>query len=428
MSFLTIRRLEGWISCVNCGHRYGSFLSACPRCGRSNTYEPPVQTSDSGRGRKIGVIAVIAVVAIIIFALLPVSQIFSTVERLVPDSGSGDAKRDSESDRTAPHPDANPDTGQTSQVTQTESSSGIEGGRIAPPVLSSSLDIDELREYALSKVNKDRADFGLPPVALSENQAAQVHAQDVLSTRKISHWMTNGEKPHMTYTRFGGSGSVAQNVATSGYDEEDANTCRVGIARCTPVNPVDAIDRVQYSMMYDDAHADWGHRDNIIDKHHTHVSLGIAYDDYFFAFVQNFENNYVDWEMPITYDASAGDVSMRGTLLEGVTVSSINIFYDPLPSEQVYAQHRDDSFYDLGQFAAIVVEPPPPGAYYEETDEFVLVTGEEWRIDDQNCDISFSVDRVYERFGEGAYTVVMWAEKGDDAVAITTTSFVRWTG
>jgi len=60
---------------------------------------------------------------------------------------------------------------------------------------------EELVQRALDLINKDRADFGLPPVELSSNQAAQAHAEDVFSTKKISHWMTNGEKPYMTYTR-----------------------------------------------------------------------------------------------------------------------------------------------------------------------------------------------------------------------------------
>jgi uncharacterized protein YkwD len=392
-------------------------LSACPRCGQSNNYEHSVQTSDSGRGRKIGIIAVIAVVAIVIFALLPVSQIFSTIERLVPDSQSGG--------NGAQTSDSSLDSRQTTPVTQTEPpESSTDVRRNVAPVLSSSLDIDELREYALFKVNKDRADFGLPPVALSDNQAAQVHAEDVLKTRTISHWMTNGEKPYMTYSRYDGSGSVAQNVATSGYTLDSANSCRAGLTRCTPVNPVHAIDRAQYTMMYDDAHANWGHRDNILDRHHTHVSFGIAYDDYYFAFVQNFENNYVDWTQRMTYDENLRSVSMKGALAESVKLSGINIFYDPLPTPTLYDEHKNDEYYKMGDFTALVVKPPPLGAYYDDPKEYLLIIADRWSINNQSFDVQFSTAKMQEKHGNGVYTVVLWVSSGGDIQATSTAIFM----
>jgi hypothetical protein len=45
--------------------------------------------------------------------------------------------------------------------------------------------------------------------------------------------------------------------------------------------------------------ASWSHRNNILHKHHTHVSIGLAYDKYSFVFVQNFENNYVEFDRPM---------------------------------------------------------------------------------------------------------------------------------
>jgi uncharacterized protein YkwD len=79
---------------------------------------------------------------------------------------------------------------------------------------------EELVQHVLNRINKDRADFGLLPVELSSNQAAQIHAEDVFGTRQISHWMTNGEKPYMTYTQYDGEGSVQQNVAIAGFSPE----------------------------------------------------------------------------------------------------------------------------------------------------------------------------------------------------------------
>jgi len=293
---------------------------------------------------------------------------------------------------------------------------------IEPPdtVVTTALsEIDELKMYALKKVNDDRADFGLAPVELSDNQAAQVHAEDVFMTQTISHWMTNGEKPYMTYSRYGGLGDVAQNVSVQGYYQDDIVACKAGLALCTPIDPRENIDIAEYGMMYDDAHSNWGHRDNILDRNHTHVSFGIAYDDYYFAFVQNFENQYVEWIQPVTYDQDSRSVSMSGTLAEGVALAGINISYDPSPTPTTYEEHKNDEAYGLGELVAVVVEPPPPGAYYEDTEDHVLVIADKWQIVNQGFALGFSTAEIYERYGDGVYTIVLWVNNGED---IPTTS------
>lgn len=75
-----------------------------------------------------------------------------------------------------------------------------------PKTDTKQIPLSELYSHTLNLVNADRAEKGLAPVQLSQNKAAQAHAEDVLKTRTISHWMTNGEKPYMTYTRYGGAG------------------------------------------------------------------------------------------------------------------------------------------------------------------------------------------------------------------------------
>jgi uncharacterized protein YkwD len=92
---------------------------------------------------------------------------------------------------------------------------------------SSSL-IYQLKQYALNKINEDREKFGLKPVYFSNNIAAQKHAEDILGTKVLSHWMTDGENPYMVYTRYGGLGMVSQNIAMSGSLEHYAD-CTSGM-------------------------------------------------------------------------------------------------------------------------------------------------------------------------------------------------------
>jgi hypothetical protein len=98
---------------------------------------------------------------------------------------------------------------------------------------------------------------------------------------------------------------------------------------CTPIDPIKSIDKLEYNMMNYDSIFYWSHRNNILGKHHTHVSIGIAYDKYSFVFVQNFENNYVEFDRPLTevnnpaYKMDKSNDSEANIEISGKVVGSI---------------------------------------------------------------------------------------------------------
>lgn len=412
--------MEGWLNCSQCSHRYKAFISACPRCGYPSRAQYEGNAKKSSTVKKFGVVAAVSTVAVVVAVLflilgktpwssISISDQVGTIEMNSATNGTGSVVNNDENTSAA---DDNVDV-----VDKTENKPLL--APIAelfqptkpPPTLS------ELEQYALQRINEDRAKFGLTPVELSNNEAAQIHAEDVFKTKRISHWMTNGEKPYMTYSRTGGIGDVAQNVAVQGYEDDDATACKYGLAMCTHTNPKDAINKAEFSMMYDDKECcNDGHRDNILDKNHTHVSLGIVYDNYYFAYVQNFENQYISWSQPMTYDNDLDKVSMKGALLNNVSFGGINVFYDPLPTEATYLDHKDDSSYSLGDLVGIVAEPLPPGYYYteeqEDNDSHVLVIADAWTMDNRNFEISFPMEKLSAKYGNGVYTVVIFAEDG----------------
>lgn len=281
------------------------------------------------------------------------------------------------------------------------------------PVLKKSN--DELVQYALEKINEDRAEHNLKPVLLSSNTAAQIHAEDVLSHRTISHWLSNGEKPYMTFSRLGGTGDVSQNVGFSGFASIDE--CKRPNVICEKTDPIESIRKSQYSMMYDDASSDWGHRDNILRPHHTHVSLGIAYDDYTFAFVQNFEDNYLISDNPII--VSGNNVKINSNLKSGV-IQNIGIFYDSLPTSDLYFQHRNDGSYGLGDSIAVVVSPPPPNSFYNQPSGYKLIEANRWSVGNNSVLIDFSLSSVLTK--PGVYTIGVWVDEGGESFLITSYS------
>jgi hypothetical protein len=158
-------------------------------------------------------------------------------------------------------------------------------------------------------------------------------------------------------------------------------------------------------MMYDDAHADWGHRDNILDKHHTHVGLGIVYDDYYFAYVQNFEDNYITLERPVSEED--GLVRMQGEIDGDYGLSGITIFYDETPTVEIYNRDKELSSYSLGEAVAGVTRA---GWYY---DEIETVNADRWTEEGNKFDIVFDLSSKMTK--AGVYTIVVTLEDGSES-------------
>lgn len=165
-----------------------------------------------------------------------------------------------------------------------------------PAESSSNYSLSELKEHALTLINKDRQDFNVQPVILGSNKLADQQAGYLLEEKAIYHCRTTSY--------------MGQNVAVEGYEYNVPDSgiycpnnnfhlpvvkgrvpevCRGEYVYCEEIDPRRSITTAQYGMMYDDADSNWGHRDNIVDKQWTCVSIGIAYDKYFFVLVQDFE-------------------------------------------------------------------------------------------------------------------------------------------
>jgi uncharacterized protein YkwD len=285
-----------------------------------------------------------------------------------------------------------------------------------PKTVTSENTLQDLREYVLQLINEERKKFGLSPVSLSSNEAAQAHAEDLYQKlSSSSHWTSDGMKPYMRYTVYNGSGYVAQNVhAGLSYREADILQCRVGLAICEKINIRKTLEESEYSMMYDDAHADWGHRDNIIDKHHTHVSLGIVYDDYYFAHVQNFESRHIVLSQPISQEN--GSVRLQGSIDEGYSLASVIIYYDETPTVDVYNRDRDLESYGMGDAIAGLAEP---GWYY---DDILTIPADRWSIVNDKFDITFNISSLPDK--SGVYTIVVFLS--DNAESFPGLSYSIW--
>jgi uncharacterized protein YkwD len=254
-----------------------------------------------------------------------------------------------------------------------------------------------LFQYMLELINRDRQAAGLDPVVLNYNAAAQKHAQDMLNYFYLSHWGTDGLKPYMRYTREGGVNYEQENSAYSGWYNPTDNP-----EKYMAVNVKEELRSLELAMMTDDAASNWGHRDNILNKWHKRVNLGIAYDQRRLALVQQFEGDYIEFALPPTLTGSV--LSLKGTYKLGA-INNITIAYDELPKTRTPAELLSGPHsYSMGETLAYIIPPPSPGHYYSNIPS-QATQANRWEIDQSGqfaiqADISPALSH-----GKGVYTV-----------------------
>jgi uncharacterized protein YkwD len=260
-----------------------------------------------------------------------------------------------------------------------------------PNILSETYSHEELVNYALLLINSDRKSNGLQNVTLSDIDSGQRHAEDMLEHSYFSHWDTKGLKPHMRYTLAGGTGAVSENIAAyTGGINTDLKT---------------ALKNLEWSMMYDDAASQWGHRDNILTPFHNKVSIGIAYtQSKGLYFVEDFVNDYVEWS---TLTVSNGEVNMAGTIEKtGLTIQHVAIYFDdPLSlTAQQLGNPPYKGSYDMGTYVGMAL----PSGW--ESVGGITITADTWTQAGQNFQISFSLSQAFMSHGKGVYTLCLQSD------------------
>ena len=238
----------------------------------------------------------------------------------------------------------------------------------------------------------------------------------MLTNDYFGHWYADGRKPYMVYSDTGGTSYVAENAATSGWTDRDWLTrgCDSSRVNCIVPTVRTAIQDHQHGMMYDDAHANWGHRDNILDPTHRAVNIGIASNGRRVVFVQHFEGGDVmATQQPALSPTgrlsfTVNKVADRVTIAEVVTV-----YFEDTPTPKTPQQIEQLSAYcvgggfteQCGDPVARILKPPPPGSYYPSLDSNELVA-DAWSETDKH--FTFVAELGNLATTPGVYTVTIW--------------------
>lgn len=271
---------------------------------------------------------------------------------------------------------------------------------------------DPLVQYMLELINYARTQNSLMPVSLGTNPAAQSHAEDMFNNFYLSHWDTGGLKPYMRYTLEGGINAEGENSAYYGWFDKSEDA-----SRYVTIDPRQILEELESQMMYDDAASNWGHRDNILNKWHKKVNIGIAYDDHRLTLVQQFEGDYIIFTQPPSINDGA--LTASGIITLG-TIDSITVYYDPPPKPMTQSElNSGPGYYSMGNRIATIVPPPPPGYAYSGLPENT-VQADSWNVDDSGAfSIQADTGTTIVQNGRGVYTVVFRSKAGDEYILLT---------
>ncbi len=292
----------------------------------------------------------------------------------------------------------------------------------------SSSTMQTLKSFALSKINEDRANHGLSPLLQSNNTAAQIHANELLQTKTISHMSMDGFKPYMLYSLYNGTGYVQQNVgqisyvlSNDGQNYYKASDLCYDSKRfyCPVIDQYKAINDLEYSMMNnDEACCNNGHKNNILNKFHTHVSIGIAFNKYYFVMVQNFENHYLSSDLKILKNNE--DIKLEAKINDqnkfNFVINHVSFFLDEFPTKLNYEKNRDKNSYDFGDLKLMISKPLPSNLQYiqeKKDDSYKIIEAKKWDLSKNNIDLEFQLPDTLNMKNK-ILTMVVYAQTLDE--------------
>ncbi len=100
-----------------------------------------------------------------------------------------------------------------------------------------------------------------------------------------------------------------------------------------------------------------GLKNNILDKLRTNVSIAIAFNEYDFVLVQNFENNYLKYNLSNENDQ---EFLLEAKLLDpksDLRLSHISFYFDNSSNQEQYEQNKNKLNYSMGHPGLIVSKP-----------------------------------------------------------------------
>jgi uncharacterized protein YkwD len=271
------------------------------------------------------------------------------------------------------------------------------GASISYPV-----DYEALADYLLGHINKVRLASGAQAVVLSPVPSGQQHADSMLFFDYFNHLDPQGYKPYVRYTLLNGTGAVEENIAWQHSADSSIVTER---------DVKQAIDRLEFEMLYDDSLYNWDHRANILDPDHTGVSIGIAYSQSDVYLVEDFENSLIMLSGPVSLETQT--LTFTGSLSSAGIASAV-VYFDPLPEAFDLSWLRVNGSMSLGYTPGTFVGgviPQCEGSCFIPP-SYVYAPSDGWQGGPGAVRVEVPLASFFSVGGRGIYTVYLQSSSG----------------
>ena len=147
--------------------------------------------------------------------------------------------------------------------------------------------------------------------------------------------------------------------------------------------------------------------------------MGIAFNKYYFAMVQNFENRYLESNYQIQKDDE--NIKLEAKILEqnkiNFQINHVSFFLDDHPTKIVYEKNKNKTHYDLGDLKLIVSKPLPSYVKYLQQDEdsYEIIEAKKWDLDNNNINLEIKLPESL-IVKDKVLTMVVYAKKTDNIV------------
>lgn len=262
--------------------------------------------------------------------------------------------------------------------------------------------IKEVRINILSMINEEREVEKAQPVALDDlaTEVATKHAWDTIKGGFTSHWGSDGLKAYHRYSFAGGTETTAENVSSADS---------VGSTKLPDLKQDTAYLHLR---LYQEKPPNDGHRQTILEPHHTHVGIGIVVHELRLRVVELFLSRYVEVK-PVVREAKPGaTISFAGKIVSGYRFNNLEVHYEPMPEPPALEWLRVPRSYGLPRESRrLLPKLPQPFTYLDGSTGVV-------QVDLPN--FSSSV-KLYKK-DPGIYTIVTWIRRSREEPAFPVTA------
>jgi len=203
---------------------------------------------------------------------------------------------------------------------------------VTETIPASSAPKDPVKVGVLARINSDRAEAGLPPVAWDEaaSRVADAYCEAQVAEGTRGHFLTDGVPPYARTSFAGISGMGSENsvawITTAPAFEESALALALAghgdMMRETPPND--------------------GHRKAILDPEATHVGVGWSMKGGSFRMAEEFLNRKL---AALALDSDGGTLLVRGKPVPGYSLQFVTIAWEREPEKLSKDEIRSRTFY-----------------------------------------------------------------------------------